>query len=199
MFAYTLDVRDKDSVSAFYAAIPESFKEVDILVNNAGLALKRDLTWEASWEDVEQMMDTNIKGVLLMIRLFVPDMLKRGRGHIINVGSVAGHETYIGGSAYCGTKHMVEAINHTLRQELVSSPLRVTLVSPGLVETEFSLVRFSGDKDLAAKPYENCEPLKGEDVADCIAWAASRPAHVQVADVLVFATCQSTATTIHRK
>lgn len=174
VYTYPLDVSDLEQADAFFASIPEEFKAVDVLINNAGLAIERNTTWESEWEHIETMIGVNVKGLLKMIKLFVPGMLERKSGHIINVGSIAGRDAYEGGSIYCGTKHMVEGINSALRLELVGTPLRVTLVAPGLVETEFSLTRFRGDVEKAKKPYENVTPLTGADIADSIVYIASR-------------------------
>jgi len=193
-----LDVGSLQSVESFCASIPESLKEIDVLVNNAGLALGRDDAHVVSDEDVNTMIDTNVKGLVWMTKAVVPAMITRNRGHIINISSVAGVEAYKGGSIYCATKHAVQAITISLRKELVHTALRVTSICPGLVETEFSLVRFKGNQDKANQPYKGMEPLKAMDVADTIAYTASRPPHVQVADLLVFATHQASSEIIHR-
>lgn len=194
---FELDVTDSDTCDKFALSLPEELKKVDILVNNAGLALSKSLTWENDWEDVNIMINTNVKSIVKMIKIFVPEMIKRNSGHIVNVGSIAGKESYAGGSIYCGTKHMVEAINNSLRMELVATPIRVSLISPGIVETEFSLVRF-GDKQKADAVYQGLTPLSPDDIADNIVYVSSRPSHVQIADIITFATNQSTCTTIHR-
>lgn len=193
-----LDVQDPAAVDAFFEGLPEELREnVDILVNNAGLAKKPSTVYEVNWEDMNTMIDTNIKGVIKMIKTFVPGMIKRNSGHIITVGSIAGKQAYPNGSIYCGTKHMIEAINTSLRHELVATPIRVTLISPGMVETEFSMVRFE-DKAKADAVYAGLTPLVGSDIADNIVYAASRPAHVQIVDVITFPVNQSAVTTVHR-
>lgn len=174
VFIYPLDIANFEQCEAFFGSIPEEFKNVDILVNNAGLALERNTTWESEWDHIETMINVNVKGVLKMIKLFVPGMIERKVGHIITVGSIAGKQSYPGGSIYCGTKHMIEGVNTALRFELVGTPLRVSLVCPGLVETEFSMTRFQGDETKAKSVYEGCQPLTGADIADNIVYIASR-------------------------
>jgi len=199
VFAYPLDVSKHEEVQKFVEAIPTELKEVDILVNNAGLAIGVNKTYENVIEDVNTMIDTNVKGVLFMIRAFIPGMLQRKRGHVINVGSIAGREAYAGGSVYCGSKSFVDAISSSLRQELISTPLRSTLIAPGLCETEYSLVRFGGDAERAKSVYKGLKPLISEDVADTICYAASRPPHVVVADMLVLCSNQGNAYVVHRE
>lgn len=194
-----LDVSDPESCDAFYDALPTELREnVDILVNNAGLAKTPSTAYEVNWDEMNVMIDTNIKGVVKMLKMFVPGMIKKQAGHIITVGSIAGKTAYPNGSIYCGTKHMVEAINTSLRYELVATPIRVSLISPGMVETEFSIVRF-GDKQKADDVYKGLHPLNGDDIADNIVYVASRPAHVQVVDVVCFPTNQAAVTTVHRE
>jgi 3-hydroxy acid dehydrogenase/malonic semialdehyde reductase len=194
----SLDVCSKDSVEAFVTSIPADMQEIDVLVNNAGLALGRDDAHVVSEEDVDAMIDTNVKGLVRVTRAVVPGMMGRNRGHIINISSVAGVEAYKGGSIYCATKHAVQAITKSQRKELVHTPLRVTSICPGLVDTEFSLVRFKGDSGKASEPYKGLDPLVARDVADTVAYAASRPPHVQVADLLLFPTNQASSELIHR-
>lgn len=171
----------------------------DILLNNAGLAKGLNKVWETPPEDWNLMMDVNVKGLLNVSHEIIPKMLKANSGHIINVGSIAGHDTYPGGGIYCATKYAVRAITDTLRKELVETPLRVSMISPGLVETEFSKVRFSGDETKAESVYQNIEALTPEDIAEIVVFMASRPPHVAIADVIVYPTNQASATMIHRK
>ena len=192
--ALELDVRDPDSIDAFAQQIDRA----DALVNNAGLA--RGLTPIAEFEDehVIEMWETNVLGLLRVTRSLLPLILASGRGHVVNVGSIAGFETYPGGAGYTASKHAVRAITRTLREELFGTPVRVTEVSPGLVETEFSLVRFEGDESKAAKPYEGITPLSADDIADCIAWALTRPLHVDIDEIVVRPVAQVNATKIAR-
>ena len=154
---------------------------------------------EGNSADWEEMINTNIKGFLYVSRAVIPLMVKRGRGQIINVGSIAGHEVYPRGSVYCATKHAVDALTKGMRLDLVDTPIRVSTVDPGLVETEFSMVRFRGDTDRAKTVYQGFQPLTGEDIADAIAWVASRPDHVQVAEVIIMPTAQASATVTHKE
>ncbi len=193
-----LDVRDGDAVVKMISALPESFKNIDVLVNNAGLVLGVEKAHETPGIDVDIMLDTNVKGVLNMIRTVVPAMVSKHRGHVINISSIAGHEAYPGGSVYCASKHAVDALTKSLRMDLVSTPLRVTAISPGLVDTEFSLVRFKGDAKKAKAVYLGLEALVAEDIAEAVLFAASRPAHVQIADMIIFPTQQAAATVVHR-
>lgn len=171
---------------------------VDILINNAGLAAGKDAVYVADLDDWETMIDTNIKGLIMMTRLISPRMRERNSGHIINVGSIAGHESYPGGSVYCGTKHAVKAFTEATKKDLHDTDIRVSMVSPGLVETEFSIVRFKGDEERAGKVYEKIEPLTGEDVAEIIHFMANRPPHVNIVDTVVFPVSQSSSTMVHR-
>jgi 3-hydroxy acid dehydrogenase/malonic semialdehyde reductase len=196
--AAALDVRDAASIDAFFASLPEEFQKIDILINNAGLALGRSNTWETLDEDIDGMLDTNVKGLLRVTKAVVPGMRQRNSGHVINISSVAGVEAYRGGSVYCASKFAVQAITTALRKELVDTPIRVTGICPGLVETEFSLVRFKGDAEKAKEPYKGLIPLSPFDVADVIAFTASRPEHVQVADVLLFPSAQASSEIVHR-
>ena len=188
-----LDVRDTDRILALPAELPPGLAEVDILVNNAGLALGVAAADALEMEDAFTMLDTNVKSVMAFTRAFAPGMRARGRGHIINMSSIAGQEAYGGGSAYCASKHAVDAFTTATRHDLVGTPVRVTAISPGAVRTEFSVVRFGGDQAKADDVYAGIEPLLAEDIADNVLYAATRPAHVQVADITVFATYQSSA------
>lgn len=193
--ARELDVTDDASVAGFVAELGA----VDVLVNNAGLSLGLDPTHEGSIEDWRRMYETNVLGVLRLTRALLPSLVASGRGHLVNVGSIAGFETYPGGAGYTASKHALRAVTRTLRQELLGQPVRVTEISPGLVETEFSVVRFRGDRERAAAVYEGLEPLRAEDVAECILWALDRPPHVNVDEIVVRPRDQATATLVHRR
>ncbi len=193
-----LDVRDGKAVENAVGGLPEDWRAIDILVNNAGLARGMEKLYEGRIQDWEEMLDTNVKGLLYVTRAVVPGMLERGRGHVVNIGSIAGREVYPGGNVYCASKFAEKALTRGLKIDLLGSPIRVTTVDPGLVETEFSQVRFHGDKERAAKVYKNLEPLKGEDIADAVAWAVTRPAHVNISEMVVLPTAQSSATLVHR-
>lgn len=196
--SFQLDVRDRDEVEHSIDALPREWKEIDILVNNAGLSRGLDKFQDASLDDWDEMLDTNVKGLLYISRKIVPGMIERGRGHIINIGSIAGHEVYPKGNVYCASKFAVDAITKGLRLDVVETPIRVTTIDPGLVETEFSEVRFHGDTERAKTVYKGLEPLRPEDIAETIVWCASRPAHVQIAEVIIFPTQQASAAVVHR-
>jgi NADP-dependent 3-hydroxy acid dehydrogenase YdfG len=189
-----LDVTDRGSVDAFAAELAR----VDVLVNNAGLASGLDNVSDLSDDDVGLMYETNVLGLLRVTRALLGKLEASGEGHIVNVGSIAGFEVYPGGAGYTASKHAVRAITRTLRLELLGKPIRVTEVCPGLVETEFSLVRFGGDADKAKRVYEGVEPLTGDDVADCICWAVTRPANVNIDEIVVRPIAQATARDIAR-
>ena len=193
------DVRDREKAEKSLGELPEEWREIDVLVNNAGLALGLEPEYEGSIDDWETMIDTNIKGLLLMTRLVVPGMVRRNRGHVINVGSVAGDAAYAGGNVYCATKAAVKAITDGLRIDVADTAIRVTNLKPGLVETNFSNTRFNGDHDRAAKVYTGIKPLIGEDIADVAVFAANAPEHVQIAEVLILATHQASGSVIVRK
>jgi len=193
------DVRDREAAIQSFNNLPEEWKEIDVLVNNAGLALGLEPEYEGCLEDWETMIDTNIKGLLTITRLVVPGMVKRNRGHIINVGSIAGDAAYAGGNVYCATKAAVKAITDGLRIDVAHTAIRVTNLKPGLVETNFSNTRFHGDADRAAKVYEGIKPLTGDDIADVAVYAANAPEHVQIAEVTILATHQASASVIKRK
>ncbi|MGH2694977.1 MAG: SDR family NAD(P)-dependent oxidoreductase, partial [Actinomycetota bacterium] len=192
--ALPLDVSDEDSVEQFAAGI----ERADVLVNNAGLASGLNTVAELSEDDVRVMLDTNVLGLLRVTRALLPKLEASGRGHIVNLGSIAGFEVYPGGAGYTASKHAVRAITQTLRLELLGRPIRVTEICPGLVETEFSVVRFGGDEAKARKVYEGLEPLTGDDVADCICWAVSRPPHVNIDEIVVRPIAQATTRDIAR-
>lgn len=193
------DVRDREAAAKALTTLPESYQAIDILVNNAGLALGMDKEYEGTEENYDTMIETNITALLMITRLIVPTMVKRGKGHIINIGSVAGDIAYPGGSVYCATKAAVKVLSDGLRMDLVDTPLRVTNVKPGLVETNFSVTRFAGDKERADKVYHGIKPLTGEDIAEVVYFAASAPAHVQIAEVLVLATHQASGSIVYRQ
>lgn len=195
---FHLDVRSNDAVVSALSALPNEWKEIDILVNNAGLSRGLDKFQDSSLNDWGEMIDTNIKGLLYVSKAIVPSMIERGKGHIINIGSIAGREVYPRGHVYSASKHAVDAITKGLRMDLVDTPLRVTTVDPGLVETEFSIVRFRGNEDKAKAVYQNLTPLSPDDVADAVVWAATRPGHVQIADIVIFPTAQASAAVVHR-
>ena len=193
------DVRDRLSAAQCLHGLPAQWQQIDVLVNNAGLALGLEPEYEGSPDDWETMIDTNIKGLLTMTRLVVPGMVQRRRGHVINVGSVAGDAAYAGGNVYCATKAAVKALSDGLRIDVANTPIRVTNLKPGLVETNFSNVRFHGDTDRAASVYKGIQPLTGDDIADVAVFAANAPAHVQIAEVLILATHQASGSVIVRK
>ena len=192
------DVRDRDAVKRALDSLPAAWREIDVLVNNAGLALGLEPEYAGDFEDWETMIDTNVKGLLYMTRLVVPGMVERMRGHVINIGSVAGDAAYAGGAVYCATKAAVKALSDGLRIDLAHTPVRVTNLKPGLVETNFSNVRFHGDTERAAKVYQGIQPLTGDDIADVALYAAQAPAHVQIAEVLILATHQASGSVICR-
>jgi NADP-dependent L-serine/L-allo-threonine dehydrogenase ydfG len=196
--AMVADVRDREALAAAIKSLPGEWREIDILVNNAGLALGLEPEYEGDFTDWDVMIDTNIKGLLNATRLIVPGMVERGRGHVINIGSVAGDAAYAGGNVYCATKAAVKTITDGLRIDLAHTPVRVTNVKPGLVETNFSNVRFHGDTRRADNVYKGIKPLTGDDIADVVVYAASAPAHVQIAEVLVLATHQGSGSVIVR-
>lgn len=193
------DVRDREKATQCIANLPEGWKDIDVLVNNAGLALGLEPEYEGSFEDWETMIDTNVKGLLTMTRLIVPRMVARDRGHIINVGSVAGDAAYANGNVYCATKAAVKTITDGLRIDVANSAVRVTNLKPGLVETNFSNTRFHGDTERAANVYKGIKPLTGDDIADVAVYASNAPAHVQIAEVLILATHQGSGSVIVRK
>lgn len=193
------DVRDRSAATSAVGSLNGKWKNIDVLVNNAGLALGLDKEYEGDMDDWETMIDTNIKGLLTMTRLVVPGMVERDRGHVINIGSVAGDAAYACGNVYCATKSAVKAITDGLRIDVAHTAVRVTNVKPGLVETNFSVVRFHGDKSHADNVYKGVQPLTGDDIADVAFYAASAPAHVQIAEVLVLATHQANGTVVCRK
>jgi 3-hydroxy acid dehydrogenase/malonic semialdehyde reductase len=190
-----MDVCDQSALDN----LPPPWSNVDILINNAGLSRGLDKLHEASIQDWEEMIDTNIKGLLYMTRAIVPGMVNRGRGHVINLGSIAGHQTYPGGSVYCATKAAVKSISEGLKQDLLGTPIRVTSVDPGMVETDFSMIRFRGDAERAKKVYNGLTPLTPDDVADVIFFCATRSPHVNINEVIMMPTDQASATLLNRQ
>lgn len=189
------DIRDRSACRSFIESLS---RPVDILINNAGLAKGVDAVYEADLDDWDTMIDTNIKGVLNMTRLITEPMRNRNEGHVINIGSIAGHESYPGGSVYCATKHAVKAITEATKKDLHSTNIRVSMVSPGLVETEFSNVRFYGDNKKADEVYERMKPLTPIDIAEIVHFIANRPPHVNIMDTIVFPTAQSSSAMVAR-
>jgi 3-hydroxy acid dehydrogenase/malonic semialdehyde reductase len=194
-----VDVTRVDDVSAAYHALPAVVRKVDVLINNAGLVKGMEREWEVTPEDIDVMVDTNIKGLLTMTRLVVPGMLERGSGQVINIGSISGQEVYPGGAVYCATKYAVRALSRGLKMDLLGTPIRVTSVDPGMVESEFSVVRFRGDEEQANQVYKGLTPLRPEDVADAVFYAATRPLHVNVSEMLILPTDQASARMVHRE
>ena len=192
------DLRDRKTAAEALASLPDEWKAIDILINNAGLVIGVDKEHEGNLDEWDIVIDTNIKSLLAMTRLVVPGMVARGRGHIINIGSIAGDAAYAGGSVYCATKAAVKALSDGLRIDLVDTPLRVTNIKPGLVETNFSVVRFRGDKDKADNVYKGIRPLTGDDIAETLYFAASVPEYMQIAEMLVMPTYQATGTIVSR-
>ncbi len=191
VLAESLDVRDKQAVANFIDQLPEAWRSIDVLVNNAGLALGLESADSASLDDWDTMIDTNIKGLNYMTRAVLPGMVQRGKGHIINIGSIAGSYAYPGGNAYGGTKAYVQQFSRNLRADLVGKNIRVTNIEPGLAETEFSVVRFHGDIDKAQNVYQGTHPLFADDIARTVVWAATQPEHVNINAIEVMPTCQA--------
>ena len=197
--AYQCDITRKYFVIDTVESIIKDFGKIDILINNAGLVIGVDKEHEGNPDEWDIVLDTNIKALLAMTRLVVPGMVERGRGHVINMGSIAGDYAYPGGSVYCASKAAVKALSDGLRIDLVDTPVRVTNIKPGLVETNFSVVRFRGDKAAADNVYKGIRPLTGDDIAEVVYFAAAVPEHIQVAEVLVMPTNQATGTIVSRK
>lgn len=194
-----LDVRDRKKVRAAIGALPATWQAIDILVNNAGLSRGLEKLHEGNIDDWEEMIDTNVKGLLYVTRAVVPGMVTRGAGHVVNIGSTAGQIAYPKGAVYCATKAAETLITQGLREDLLGTPVRVTTIDPGMVETEFSKVRFRGDEARAAKVYQGLIPLQPEDVADAILWAVTRPAHVNIAQILLTSIDQANSLLFNRK
>ena len=192
------DVRKLSEVEKAIESLPSDFKKIDVLVNNAGLAAGLSAIQDGNIDHWERMIDTNIKGLLYITKNVSKLMIENKKGHIINVGSIAGKEAYANGNVYCGTKHAVDALNKGMRIDLLPHNIKVSAVNPGMVETEFSVVRFDGDEARAKKVYEGLQPLKPEDIAETIFWMASRPAHVNINDVIIMPSAQANSTTVKR-
>jgi 3-hydroxy acid dehydrogenase/malonic semialdehyde reductase len=199
IYNFQLDVRDRDAVHAAFSKLPEGWSSVDVLVNNAGLSRGLTKLYDDDIENWEEMIDTNVKGLLYVTRAVVPGMVARNHGHIINLGSIAGHAAYPGGSVYCATKAAERFISDGLRIDVNGTAIRVTSIDPGMVKTDFSKIRFRGDEQRAAKTYENIDPLQPEDIADAIVWSATRPPHVNIQTVLLTPTAQANPFVITRK
>ena len=199
VYTMVFDVRDRQQARHLLEQLPAEWQEIDVLINNAGLALGLDKEYEGSVDDWDTMIDTNIKGLLNMTRLVVPGMVARNSGHVINIGSVAGDAAYANGNVYCATKAAVKALTDGLRIDVAHSAVRVTNLKPGLVETNFSVTRFHGEEEKAANVYKGIKPLTGDDIADVAFYAASAPAHVQIAEVLILATHQASGSHIVRE
>ena len=193
------DVRDRKAATDALASLEGKWENIDVLINNAGLVFGVDKEYQGDLDEWDIMIDTNIRALLSMTRLITPGMVERGRGHIINIGSIAGDAAYPGGSVYCATKAAVKALSDGLRIDLVDTPLRVTNIKPGMVETNFSVVRFRGDKEKADNFYKGIKPLTGTDIAETIYFAASAPEHIQIAEVLIMPTNQATGTISYKK
>ncbi|KAJ2937050.1 hypothetical protein H1R20_g37, partial [Candolleomyces eurysporus] len=191
--AIPLDVSDRSQVESLWDKVPSELRDVDILVNNAGFVFGVEHVGDIAPDDYEKMFQTNVFGLVAMTQLLVKEFKKKNSGHIINLGSIAGREPYAGGSIYTATKHAVRAFTGSLLRELVNTPIRVTEIDPGMVETEFSVVRYRGDEGAAKNVYAGLQPLVGEDIAEEIVWAAARPPHVNIADVLIFPVNQASA------
>lgn len=192
------DVRDEQQVENTIMDLPPDFSAIDVLINNAGLAAGLSSLQDGQITHWERMIDTNIKGLLYVTKYICKGMIARKKGHIINIGSIAGKEVYANGNVYCATKHAVDALNKGMRIDLLPHNIRVSAINPGMVETEFSIVRFDGDEERAKKVYENIVPLLPRDIAETIFWVASRPPHVNVNDILIMPTIQANATTVLR-
>jgi 3-hydroxy acid dehydrogenase / malonic semialdehyde reductase len=195
----TLDVGDPAAVEIAIAGLPPQWQAIDVLINNAGLSRGLDKQYEAPLQDWEEMIDTNVKGLLYMSRAVVPGMVARGKGHVVNIGSIAGRQTYPGGSVYCATKAAVKALSEGLKLDLLGTPVRVTNIEPGFVETEFSDVRFRGDAERAKGVYQGMVPLTGEDIADSIVFAITRPPHINISEIFLMPTDQSSVFHVHRR
>ncbi|MGE5410907.1 MAG: SDR family NAD(P)-dependent oxidoreductase, partial [Clostridiales bacterium] len=197
--SFQLDVRDEEAVNSAVKAFPEEWKDIDILINNAGLARGFAKLYEDDTQNWNEMIDTNVKGLLYVTRAVVPAMARRNTGHVINIGSIAGHEAYPNGGAYCATKHAVDAITKSLRMDLADKNIRVSTIDPGLVETNFSVIRFHGDEERANNVYKGITPLSGKDIAETIVFIATRPAHVNLAQIVIVPTHQASSTIVHRE
>ncbi len=192
------DVREYQQLRDALASIPESWRDIDVLVNNAGLAVGKDPIQEGVLDDWERMIDTNVKGLLYITREVSPWLVARKKGHIVNIGSVAGKEVYPNGNVYCASKHAVNALSQGMRMDMLPYGIRVTHIAPGLVETEFSMVRFKGDQQKADDTYKNMEPLTGDDIANIVSFVVNLPAHVNINDISITPTAQANSVMVHR-
>jgi 3-hydroxy acid dehydrogenase/malonic semialdehyde reductase len=199
VLSLNFDVRNLNEVQVAVESIPENWKKINVLVNNAGLAVGLNSIQEGVVDDWERMIDTNIKGLLYITRTLAPLMIANGFGHIVNLGSIAAKEVYANGNVYCATKHAVDALSKSMRIDLLPHHIKVTAIHPGMVETEFSIVRFKGDEERAQSVYKGVKPLSPEDIAETIYWTASRPAHVNINDIIIMPAVQANATTTLRK
>ncbi len=197
-YVFALDVMKAADVEKAFASLPGEWKPIDILINNAGLSRGLDRLQEGKVQDWEEMIDTNIKGLLYVTRQVLPGMVARRSGHVLNLGSIAGHQVYPGGNVYCATKSAVNALSHAMRMDLLGTGVRVCSIEPGLVQTEFSDVRFRGDTERAGATYRNTRPLKPEDVAEIAVFAATRPSHVDLSEVIIMPTDQASVYHVHR-
>ncbi len=193
------DIRIKDSVDKAIESLPERWQKIDVLINNAGLAVGLNHIQDGDVDDWERMIDTNVKGLLYITRKVAPIMVERGKGHIVNIGSIAGTQIYENGNVYCASKHAVHAISQGMRVDMLKHGIKVTEIRPGLVETEFSLVRFKGDKEMSQKPYDGLTPLFAEDIAETILFVLTRPDHVCINDIDITPTAQANAISAYRK
>jgi 3-hydroxy acid dehydrogenase / malonic semialdehyde reductase len=198
-FPLAFDIQKNDQTLAAWESLPAQWKRIDLLLNNAGLAAGFAPIDKGNWDHWEQMIDTNVKGLLFLSRLVIPQMVERQYGQVVNLSSIAGKETYENGNVYCATKHAVEAITKAMRIDLLKHGIKVSSISPGAVETEFSIVRFDGDADKAKKVYDGLVPLSAQDVADTLEFIVTRPAHVNINDVLIMPTQQASSAYVHRK
>ena len=198
LHALTADVRDRSQLTSALGVLPADWQAIDILINNAGLSRGLNKLQEGAIDDWDEMIDTNVKGLLYATRAVVPGMIARDYGHVVNIGSIAGHQVYPQGNVYCATKAAVRSISEGLKIDLLGTPVRVTSIDPGMVDTEFSTVRFHGDTTRAAKVYEGLQPLTAEDIAETILFCLTRPAHVNISEILLMPTAQATPTLVHR-
>ncbi|HXB13148.1 MAG TPA: SDR family oxidoreductase [Bacteroidia bacterium] len=199
VLSLNFDVRNREETNKTLSSLPAKWQSIDVLVNNAGLASGMGAIQDGDIDDWEKMIDTNVKGLLYVTRCISPMMIKNQKGHIINIGSIAGKEVYANGNVYCATKHAVDALTKAMRIDLLQHGIRVTGICPGMAETEFSVVRFHGDVEKAKNVYKGFEPLKATDIADSVYWAASRPAHVNISDMVIMPLAQANAGTVARK
>jgi 3-hydroxy acid dehydrogenase/malonic semialdehyde reductase len=199
VLSLNFDVRNLKEVEEAVSSIPAEWRKINVLINNAGLAVGLNSIQEGVIDDWERMIDTNIKGLLYITRNLAPIMIENGFGHIVNIGSIAGKEVYANGNVYCATKHAVDALSKSMRIDLLPHNIKVTAINPGMVDTEFSIVRFKGDDEKAKNVYKGMQPLKPEDIAETIYWVATRPAHVNINDIIIMPSVQANATTTIRK